>query len=66
MFVFSLAVCAELSREGERHVDEEMKRALFGVKQMKETMERKEEKHKQFMNSLQHSSDKRKVRMQRK
>ncbi|XP_046879863.1 clusterin-like protein 1 [Hypomesus transpacificus] len=57
-------VLKQLSREGERHVDEEMKRALFGVKQMKETMERKEEKHKQFMNSLQHSSDKRKGAVQ--
>ncbi|XP_070784650.1 clusterin-like protein 1 [Enoplosus armatus] len=54
----------KLSAAGEQHVDEEIKRALLGVKQMKETMEKKEEKHRHLMDALRHSSDKKKGAMQ--
>ncbi|KAJ8336469.1 hypothetical protein SKAU_G00376890 [Synaphobranchus kaupii] len=50
----------ELSLEGERYVAEEMKRALLGVKEMKELMERNEEKHKHLMKTLRHSSERKK------
>lgn len=52
---------SELSLSGEKVVDEEMKRALYGVKQMKEVMWRNEQKHEHLMRSLQHSGDKKKV-----
>lgn len=39
-----------------------MRRALYGVKQMKEVMWRNEQKHEHLMKSLQRSSDKKKVR----
>nr|XP_057929674.1 clusterin-like protein 1 [Doryrhamphus excisus] len=50
----------ELSQAGEKVVGEEVKRALYGVKQMKEVMWRNEQKHEHLMKSLQHSSDKKK------
>ncbi|XP_071768220.2 clusterin-like protein 1 [Centroberyx gerrardi] len=50
----------KLSSAGEQYVDEEIKRALFGVKRMKETMEKNEEKHTHLMDALRHSSDKKK------
>ncbi|XP_031690871.1 clusterin-like protein 1 [Oncorhynchus kisutch] len=53
-----------LSRDGERYVDEEMKRALFGVKRMKEVMEKNQEKHEHLMKTLKESSDKRKGAVQ--
>lgn len=46
---------------GEKLVDEEVKRALYGVKQMKEVMWRNEQKHEHLMRSLKHSVDKKKV-----
>uniref|UniRef100_A0A3B5MEC0 Clusterin n=1 Tax=Xiphophorus couchianus TaxID=32473 RepID=A0A3B5MEC0_9TELE len=51
-----------LSEDGEKLVNEEMKRALYGVKQMREVMWRNEQKHEHLMNSLKHSSDKKKAR----
>ncbi|KAM7369798.1 hypothetical protein PAMP_011089 [Pampus punctatissimus] len=48
----------KLSDEGEQYVEEEMKRALLGVKQVKEIMEKKEEKHRHLMDALRRSSDK--------
>lgn len=54
-------VCSALSEAGEQYVNEEIKRALLGVKQMKEIMGRKEEKHRHLMDALRHSSDKTKV-----
>uniref|UniRef100_A0A667XP74 Clusterin n=1 Tax=Myripristis murdjan TaxID=586833 RepID=A0A667XP74_9TELE len=51
----------QLSSAGEQYVDEEIKQALFGVKQMKEMMEKKEEKHAHLMDVLRHSSDKMKL-----
>ncbi|AWP03844.1 putative clusterin-like protein 1 [Scophthalmus maximus] len=48
----------QLSVDGEKLVDEEVKRALYGVKQMKEVMWRNEQKHEHLMKSLRHSSDK--------
>uniref|UniRef100_A0A3Q0R205 Clusterin n=1 Tax=Amphilophus citrinellus TaxID=61819 RepID=A0A3Q0R205_AMPCI len=51
---------SELSLDGEKLVDEEVRRALYGVKQMKEVMWRNDEKHKHLMSSLRHSSDKKK------
>ncbi|XP_062297397.1 clusterin-like protein 1 [Scomber scombrus] len=53
-----------LSDAGEQYVNEEIKRALLGVKQMKEMMERKEEKHRHLMDALRHSNDKTKGAMQ--
>ncbi|XP_030606971.1 clusterin-like protein 1 isoform X2 [Archocentrus centrarchus] len=50
----------QLSLDGEKIVDEEVRRALYGVKQMKEVMWRNDEKHKHLMSSLRHSSDKKK------
>lgn len=55
-FVFS-----ELSLGGEKLVDEEVRRALYGVKQMKEVMWRNEQKHEHLMRSLRNSSEKKKV-----
>ena len=52
----------ELSEKCEKLVDEEVQRALYGVKQMKEVMWRNEQKHEHLMKSLKHSSDKKKVR----
>lgn len=54
-------VCVELSAEGEQYVDEEIKRALLGVKRVREVMEKKEEKHRHLMDALRHSSDKKEV-----
>ncbi|XP_029979000.1 clusterin-like protein 1 isoform X2 [Sphaeramia orbicularis] len=48
----------KLSETGEKYVDEEIKRALLGVKQVKEVMEKKEERHRHLMDALKHSSDK--------
>ncbi|XP_077378897.1 clusterin-like protein 1 [Festucalex cinctus] len=50
----------ELSKAGEKVVGEEVKRALYGVGQMREVMWRNERKHEQLMKSLRHSGDKRK------
>lgn len=47
--------------DGEKLVDEEVRRALFGVRQMKEVMWRNEQKHEHLMRSLRHSSDKKTV-----
>lgn len=52
---------SELSLDGEKLVDEEVRRALYGVKQMKEVMWRNEQKHEHLMKSLHHSSDKKNV-----
>ena len=57
----SLLSLSELSLDGEKLVDEEVRRALYGVKQMKEVMWRNEQKHEHLMKSLQHSSEKKKV-----
>uniref|UniRef100_A0A3B4ES10 Clusterin n=1 Tax=Pundamilia nyererei TaxID=303518 RepID=A0A3B4ES10_9CICH len=54
-------VCAGLSAAGEQYVDEELKGTLLGVKQVKEMMEKKEEKHRHLMDALRHSSDKKKL-----
>ncbi|GAA6235975.1 clusterin-like protein 1 isoform X1 [Lates japonicus] len=50
----------KLSVDGEKLVDEEVRRALYGVKQMKEVMWRNEQKHEHLMKSLRHSGDKKK------
>ncbi|KAM3604851.1 uncharacterized protein V6R79_017120 [Siganus canaliculatus] len=50
----------QLSASGEKLVDEEVRRALYGVKQMKEVMWRNGQKHEHLMKSLQRSSDKKK------
>uniref|UniRef100_A0A8C5GHU3 Clusterin n=1 Tax=Gouania willdenowi TaxID=441366 RepID=A0A8C5GHU3_GOUWI len=51
----------ELSADGEKLVDEEVRRALYGVKQIKEVMWRNEQKHEHLMKSLRYSGDKKKV-----
>uniref|UniRef100_A0A4X2M1Y4 Clusterin n=1 Tax=Vombatus ursinus TaxID=29139 RepID=A0A4X2M1Y4_VOMUR len=45
-----------LSVVGEQYVDEEVKKALIGIKQMKIVMERNEVKHKELMKTLKKSS----------
>ncbi|XP_005476578.1 clusterin-like protein 1 isoform X1 [Oreochromis niloticus] len=50
----------QLSLGGEKLVDEEVRRALYGVKQMKEVMWRNERKHEHLMRSLRNSSEKKK------
>ncbi|KAK7944574.1 hypothetical protein WMY93_000302 [Mugilogobius chulae] len=50
----------KLSKAGEKVVDEEMRKALVGVNQMREVMWRNEEKHQHLMQSLQRSSEKKK------
>uniref|UniRef100_A0A673VM05 Clusterin n=1 Tax=Salmo trutta TaxID=8032 RepID=A0A673VM05_SALTR len=51
----NLNLSTRLSRDGEHYVDEEMKRALFGVKRMKEVMEKNQEKHEHLMKTLKES-----------
>ncbi|KAL6103980.1 clul1 [Pungitius sinensis] len=50
----------QLSLNGEKLVDEEVRRALYGVKQMREVMWRNEQKHQHLMKSLRNSIDKKK------
>ncbi|XP_048111550.1 clusterin-like protein 1 isoform X1 [Alosa alosa] len=50
----------QLSVEGERYVDEAVRKALYGVKQMKDIMAKNEEKHEHLMKSLKHTNDKKK------
>ncbi|CAN9502669.1 unnamed protein product [Ophioblennius macclurei] len=50
----------QLSADGEKLVDEEVKKSLYGVKQMKEVMWRNEQKHENLMKSLRHSGDRKK------
>ncbi|KTG38490.1 hypothetical protein cypCar_00021749 [Cyprinus carpio] len=49
-----------LSLDGEKLVDQEVSKALFGIKQMKEVMARNEQKHANLMTSLRHSGEKKK------
>ncbi|NXI56418.1 CLUL1 protein, partial [Chloroceryle aenea] len=46
-----------LSEVGEKYVDEEVKKALVGIKQMKFMMERNEDKHVDLMKTLKKSSE---------
>ncbi|NXO03279.1 CLUL1 protein, partial [Rhinopomastus cyanomelas] len=46
----------KLSEVGEKYVDEEVKKALIGIKQMKIMMERNEDKHVELMKTLKKSS----------
>nr|XP_056710686.1 clusterin-like protein 1 [Euleptes europaea] len=46
-----------LSEAGEKYVDEEIKKALIGIKQMKIMMERNEAKHMDIMKTLKKSSE---------
>lgn len=57
-------ILKQLSQAGEKVVDEEMRRALLGVREMREVMWRNEEKHQHLLKSLQRSSDKKKGAMQ--
>ncbi|XP_062849149.1 LOW QUALITY PROTEIN: clusterin-like protein 1 [Trichomycterus rosablanca] len=49
-----------LSLEGEKMVDKELRRTLYGVKQIKAVMAKNEVKHEQLMKSLQNSREKKK------
>ncbi|XDV27423.1 hypothetical protein PO909_030958 [Leuciscus waleckii] len=49
-----------LSLEGEKLVDQEVSKALYGIKEMKEVMASNEEKHANLMKSLMHSGEKKK------
>lgn len=51
----------ELSEVGEKYVDEEVKKALIGIKQMKIMMERNEDKHIDLMKTLKKSSEEKQV-----
>lgn len=48
---------------GEKLVDEVVRRALYGVKQMREVMWQNTQKHQHLMASLMHSDKKKKVRV---
>ncbi|NWY64588.1 CLUL1 protein, partial [Erithacus rubecula] len=50
----------QLSEVGEKYVDEEVKKALIGIKQMKIMMERNEDKHIDLMKTLKKSSEEKK------
>uniref|UniRef100_A0A8B9RUL4 Clusterin-like protein 1 n=1 Tax=Accipiter nisus TaxID=211598 RepID=A0A8B9RUL4_9AVES len=50
-----------LSEVGEKYVDEEVKKALIGIKQMKIMMERNEDKHVNLMKTLKKSSEEKQV-----
>ncbi|XP_012987173.1 clusterin-like protein 1 isoform X2 [Esox lucius] len=50
----------QLSDIGEKLVGEEVRKAVYGVKQMKEVLVKNVEKHEHLMKSLRHSSDKKK------
>ncbi|XP_015232944.1 PREDICTED: clusterin-like protein 1 [Cyprinodon variegatus] len=54
----------ELSAAGEQYVNEEIKESLLRVKEVKEKMEKEEEKHIHLMEALRHSGDKKKGAMQ--
>ncbi|XP_061550315.1 clusterin-like protein 1 isoform X2 [Phycodurus eques] len=54
----------ELSRAGKKVVGEEVKRALYGVGQMREVMWRNERKHEHLIKSLLHSGEKKKEAVQ--
>lgn len=56
-----LPIVSGLSLEGEKLVDEEVQRALYGIKQMKEVMASNEKKHKQLIKTLENSREKKKV-----
>ncbi|KAM9719051.1 clusterin-like protein 1 [Menidia menidia] len=58
--VISEDTLKQLSADGEKLVDDEVKRALYGVTQMREVMWRNEQKHEHLMKSLRHSGDKKK------
>ncbi|KAG1969794.1 clusterin-like protein 1 [Pimephales promelas] len=49
-----------LSLEGEKLVDQEVSKALYGIKEMKEVMASNQEKHANLMKSLMHSGEKKK------
>ncbi|KAL2097646.1 hypothetical protein ACEWY4_006853 [Coilia grayii] len=49
-----------LSLEGEKYVDEAVRKALYGIKQMKDVMAKNEEKHGHLMTSLKRSGEKKK------
>ena len=50
-----------LSEVGEKYVDEEVKKALIGIKQMKIMMEKNEVKHVDLMKTLKKSSAEKEV-----
>lgn len=50
-----------LSEVGEKYVDEEVKKALIGIKQMKIMMEKNEDKHIDLMKTLKKSSEEKQV-----
>ncbi|XP_012708642.2 clusterin-like protein 1 [Fundulus heteroclitus] len=54
----------KLSAAGERYVNEGINKCLTRVKQVKEKMEKEEEKHKNLMEALRHSGDKKRGAMQ--
>ncbi|XP_037538278.1 clusterin-like protein 1 [Nematolebias whitei] len=58
MKVVSEDILTQLLEDGEKLVNEELRRALYGVKQMREVMWRNGQKHKHLMDSLKHSGDK--------
>lgn len=51
-----------LSEVGEKYVDDEVKKALIGIKQMKIMMEKNEDKHIDLMKTLKKSSEEKQVK----
>uniref|UniRef100_A0A3B3Z1J8 Clusterin n=1 Tax=Poecilia mexicana TaxID=48701 RepID=A0A3B3Z1J8_9TELE len=51
----------DLSAAGEKYVNEQIKESLLRVKQVKEKMEKEEEKHKHLMEEVKHSGDKKRL-----
>ncbi|KAG2458218.1 CLUL1 protein, partial [Polypterus senegalus] len=54
----------ELSTSGEKYVNEELQRALSGVKHMKKVIDQNAEKHEHLIMSLKHSSEKKQRALQ--
>ncbi|CAL1580348.1 unnamed protein product [Knipowitschia caucasica] len=58
--IISEETLKQLSQAGEKVVEEEMKKAMMGVMQMRDVMMMNQQKHEQLMKSLQRSTDKKK------
>lgn len=59
--LFCPLLLPELSQDGERMVEEEVQKALYGVEEMKEVMRSNELKHRHLMRSLRRSGEKKQV-----
>lgn len=53
----------DFSKSEEKNVDEEVKKALIGIKQMKIMMERSEEEHRSLMKTLKKCKEEKQVQL---